>query len=288
MTTPTRGSVWELDQRSPAWHALRKGRITASVVADLLQFGGPSKAYHAWRKVLGIEDARSGEPTITECFLRELGWPVWHAVPRVEDTLNGVPAIEYGRAMEPVAALAYECLIDGPVEWQGNMVAFPPAPDDKLFMASPDAVLHRDTLLEFKCPFTRERALDKTDRLVAYWIQVQFQLYATALSRGQLVFFIPPLRDGTSGAFHIWDIAVCDDFLAEIIPVLRRGLTNGQPPTLIKSRMDDLRNRVRQHFIRTAVRRPTVIIHPEDPLLQCVDAAIVASNCSRKPSDADE
>ena len=275
------GTTWAVEQNTTAWSVLRKGRITASKAADLLGLTGPSQLTREWNELLeGYVQPVDGPLKDNLALIGADHMLVPPIRPVSHNGLNHIASIRYGRELEPWAAAAYAAYVDGPVIGAGSTVAFPPAPYDDLLMASPDAFLQHDVLLEFKCPYTRERLIPKGETpSLRYWVQVQIQLAATSLERGQLVVFVPSVRtaDGIeSGCMHIWDIVRSDAFLAEALPMLCGGLMYGQAPSLAKDRLNNFRKRVLEYVRLSSSRRPRIVFDPEHFLFEGIQPAVEA------------
>jgi putative phage-type endonuclease len=127
-------------QRTPAWHAFRTGRLTASVAAAALgksPWASPKKAY---RQILGLE------PHVSNYYM------------------------EHGREMEPVARALYARRSHAEVVETG----FWERSDCHWLGASPDALVNDDGCLEIKVSRTYYADLPE------HWrIQAQVQLLCT-------------------------------------------------------------------------------------------------------------
>ena len=127
-------------QRTPAWHAFRTGRLTASVAAAALgksPWASPKKAY---RMIIGTE------PHVSNYYM------------------------EHGRAMEPVALECFNGLVDHPARRTG----FWERSDAPWLGASPDGLIGDHGCLEIKV--SRAKHVDLPD----HWrIQAQVQLLCT-------------------------------------------------------------------------------------------------------------
>jgi len=113
----------EIPQRSPAWFALRKNKVTASNIAALLglcKYTSQSKA---------IERARGN------------------------DTFLGNLATEWGTFNEPMAIRAYEDYTHNMVQETGAHVH----PEHGWLLGSPDGLVQSDGIIEVKCPFYRRK-----------------------------------------------------------------------------------------------------------------------------------
>lgn len=136
-----------MEQRSEAWFAARKGRITASIVGRIL----------------------AGDESVMRLMARE-----WHGAER---EFTGNIATEYGVANESNAAWAYEIHTANPVEKVGFVTR------DDWAGCSPDGFVGVDGGLEIKCPFSlRDEQNPQFKTLAeqqAYYDQVQFSLWVT-------------------------------------------------------------------------------------------------------------
>lgn len=119
-----------IEQQTPEWLQMRVGMVTASRVADALDFlkkGGESAKRRNYRTEI-----------ISECLT---GRAAEHYV---------TPAMEWGIENEPVACAAYEMRLDAETDPGGFHI------HDQItrFGASPDRLIGEDGLLEIKCPTT--------------------------------------------------------------------------------------------------------------------------------------
>lgn len=121
----------EIEQGTPAWHALRCGKVTGSRIADVMAKG------------------RSGAPSASRAnYMAEL----------VVERLTGVQSeggfvsreMQWGKDNEDAAVRAYEFIHDVTTE----RIAFVDHPTIPMCGASPDRLVGADGLLEFKCPNT--------------------------------------------------------------------------------------------------------------------------------------
>jgi putative phage-type endonuclease len=122
--------IIEMEQQTAEWLEMRKGRVTASRVADVmavLKKGGESAARRNYRNELITEmlTGRSAETYVSEAMM-------------------------FGTEQEPYARAAYEMHADVMVDPGGFAV------HDTIdrFAASPDGRIGDDGLLEIKCPTT--------------------------------------------------------------------------------------------------------------------------------------
>ena len=108
-----------LEQRTNAWFAARKGKLTASNLGALL----------------GLVSWTSR----TEAYRRMMGWSVF----------QGNPACDYGIKMEDAAIASYSQETANRVEASGLHVH----KDAKWIAGSPDGLVGADGMIEVKCPF---------------------------------------------------------------------------------------------------------------------------------------
>jgi putative phage-type endonuclease len=122
--------IVDVEQQTAEWLEMRKGRVTASRVADVmavLKKGGESAARRNYRNELITEmlTGRSAETFVSEAMM-------------------------FGIEQEPYARAAYEMKADVMVDPGGFAV------HDEIdrFGASPDGLIGSDGVLEIKCPTT--------------------------------------------------------------------------------------------------------------------------------------
>lgn len=116
-------------QGSAEWHALRLGKVTASRVSDVLA------------------EIKSGEAASRANYRAEL----------IAERLTGVAAesfanaaMQWGTEQEPFARAAYEVHANELVD----QIGFIDHPRIDMSGASPDGLVGKDGLVEFKCPTT--------------------------------------------------------------------------------------------------------------------------------------
>ena len=114
------------EQGSDEWLAQRRGKVTASRVADIVMKG------QRW------------EPSRRFSYLGELlAERLGKEVPRYEN-----PQMKWGKSQEPYARQLYERQTGRQVQTTG----FVPHPTIEMSGASPDGLIDRDGLVEIKCP----------------------------------------------------------------------------------------------------------------------------------------
>lgn len=159
-----------MEQRSEAWYAARRGKVTASRIADLMA-----------RTKTGYSASRTN-------YLAEL----------LCERLTGATADSYessamiwGREKEPDAKAAYCFMTDAIVE----DVAFVDHPSITMAGASPDGFIGGDGLIEIKCPNSATHIDTLLSQVIdgKYLLQMQFQMAVTGRQWCDFVSFDPRL-----------------------------------------------------------------------------------------------
>jgi putative phage-type endonuclease len=166
-----------IEQHTAAWYEARLGRVTASRVADAIDFlksGKPSAKREAYKMEL-LQEILTGAPA--EHFVS--------------------PAMDWGISTEPRARAAYEMLKEVDVE----RIGFVLHPGIARAGASPDGLIGADGLLEIKCPTSITHLsyiTGKLDPIEQYGPQMAFQLACTERDYCDFVSFDPRLPDDFS------------------------------------------------------------------------------------------
>jgi putative phage-type endonuclease len=161
-----------IEQGTPEWHELRRGKVTASRVADILAKTktGPSASRNNYLIELALQrTTKTIQPSYTN------------------------DAMAWGTATEPQARVAYEVATHNFVD----QVPFIDHPTIKNFGCSPDGLVGADGLLEIKCPnsathweyFKYRKAPQK------YVIQMQAQMAVTGAKWCDFVSFDPRMPE---------------------------------------------------------------------------------------------
>lgn len=162
----------EIIQGSPAWFAIRLGKVTASRIADL------------------TATTKSGWGASRKNYLADLA----------AERLTGVPAIsftnaamQWGTETEPLARVAYQFFQDAEVE----QIGFVPHPTISMAGASPDGLIGADGLVEIKCPSTATHIDTLLGREIPskYLQQMQFQMACTGRQWCDFVSFDPRMPE---------------------------------------------------------------------------------------------
>jgi putative phage-type endonuclease len=161
-----------IEQGTSEWHELRRGKVTASRVADILAKTktGPSASRQNYLIELALQrTTKTIEPSYTNA------------------------AMEWGTATEPQARVAYEVATNNFVD----QVAFVDHPTIKWFGCSPDGLVGKDGLLEIKCPnsATHWEYFKAKEPPKKYFIQMQAQMAVTGAKWCDFVSFDPRMPE---------------------------------------------------------------------------------------------
>ena len=172
MTTFTTEDRIAVQQGTAEWHEMRRGKVTASRVADILAKTktGPSASRQNYLIELALQrTTKTIEPSYTNA------------------------AMEWGTATEPQARVAYEVATVNFVD----QVPFIDHPIIKGFGCSPDGLVGKDGLLEIKCPnsATHWEYFKAKEPPKKYWIQMQAQMAVTGAKWCDFVSFDPRMPE---------------------------------------------------------------------------------------------
>ena len=161
-----------VQQGTPEWLELRRGKVTASRVADILAKTktGPSASRQNYLIELALQrTTKTIEPSYTNA------------------------AMEWGTATEPQARVAYEVNTHNFVD----QVPFIDHPTIKGFGCSPDGLVGADGLLEIKCPnsATHWEYFKSKEPPKKYFIQMQAQMAVTGAKWCDFVSFDPRMPE---------------------------------------------------------------------------------------------
>jgi putative phage-type endonuclease len=171
MTTFTTEDRVAVQQGTDEWHELRRGKVTASRVADILA------------------KTKTGPSASRQNYLIEL------ALQRVTKTIEPSytnAAMEWGTMTEPQARVAYEVATHNFVD----QVAFVNHPTIEWFGCSPDGLVG-DGLIEIKCPnsATHWEYYKAKEPPKKYFIQMQAQMACTGAKWCDFVSFDPRMPE---------------------------------------------------------------------------------------------
>jgi putative phage-type endonuclease len=160
-----------IEQGTPEWHELRRGKVTASRVADILA------------------RTKTGPSASRQNYLIEL------ALQRITKTIEPSytnAAMEWGTATEPQARVAYEVKTGNFVD----QVAFIDHPTIEGFGCSPDGLVG-ENLIEIKCPnsATHWEYFKAKEPPKKYFIQMQAQMAVTGAKSCDFVSFDPRMPE---------------------------------------------------------------------------------------------
>lgn len=141
-----------IEQRTPAWHEARKGRVTGSIVGA----------------ILGLSPYMTRDDALRSMVRAALDAPT---------EFTGNAATEWGTAMEAGAVAEFE------METSERVDAAPFVPFEDWLGASPDGYVSDGRLLEVKCPYGLRNDPAPTFKLPQelphYEAQMQVQMYVT-------------------------------------------------------------------------------------------------------------
>jgi putative phage-type endonuclease len=196
-----------VEQRSAAWHAHRKGRITGSLVAAAVGISRYKSRKKWWREMRGLEPP-----------------------------FEGNPATEWGSKWEDAAISAYE-------EVTGNLVSssgFMTRKGDAWWGASLDGKVGDDGIIEAKCPHRRTLYAD-----IAPWYMAQCQSNMLVSGRSWCDYFcyVPPEdHDGNEaeGGIRVWRVEASKEYQEVLDGLVRKAFARFVlkiPPAHLKDRM---------------------------------------------------
>lgn len=157
-----------LVQRTPAWHAARKGKLTASNVGAALGLCPWTSRQQAYNRAMGLER-----------FLGELFNEIVGHVPASRLTLRpllytGNDATRWGTANEPNGILGYTASTGNIVDATGLHVH----KSTSWLAGSPDGLIGTVGMLEVKCPYWRKKDGSRIHKAVPahYYMQINLCL----------------------------------------------------------------------------------------------------------------
>lgn len=161
-----------IEQGTTEWLELRKGRVTASRVADILAKtkNGPSASRQNYLIELALQRVTGViEPSYTN------------------------DAMKWGTETEPQARVAYEVKTGNFVD----QVPFIDHPNIEWFGCSPDGLVGTDGLIEIKCPnsATHWATIKSGEPPAKYVIQMQTQMACTGAEWCDFVSFDPRMPE---------------------------------------------------------------------------------------------
>ena len=161
-----------IEQGTVEWHELRRGKVTASRVADILS------------------KTKTGASASRQNYLIELA--LQRTTKTIEPSYTNA-AMEWGTATEPQARVAYEVSTNNFVD----QVPFIDHHKIQGFGCSPDGLVGADGLLEIKCPnsATHWEYFKAKEPPKKYFIQMQAQMAVTGAKWCDFVSFDPRMPE---------------------------------------------------------------------------------------------
>lgn len=159
-------STAALQQRSPAWHAARRGKLTASNIGSVLGLCPWTNRQTAYNRAMGLDKF------LGQCLNAAIGHvPVSRL--KVSPLLYaGNDATRWGTANESNGILAYTAHTGNVVDATGLHV-------DKTnawIAGSPDGLIGTEGMLEVKCPFWRKKNGSRLHMQIPSYYYMQMNL----------------------------------------------------------------------------------------------------------------
>jgi len=158
-----------MQQRTPAWHAARKGKLTASNVGAALGLCPWTTRLQAYNRAMGVDRFVGKE------FTEALGRSAPSANPLLRALLGaGNDATRWGTNNESNGILAYSAHTGNLVENTGLHVH----PYSPWLAGSPDGLIGTEGLLEVKCPYWKKKNGSRLHKEVPthYYMQINLCL----------------------------------------------------------------------------------------------------------------
>ena len=161
-----------LQQRTPAWHAARRGKLTASNIGAAVGMCPWTSRQQAFNRAMGID--RFQGKAFNAALGREQLPP--HALHRILCGA-GNDATRWGTAHESDGILAYSAHTGNLVDNTGLHVH----PTHSWLAGSPDGLVGTEGLIEVKCPYYRKRDGTRVHKEIPayYYLQMNLCLEAT-------------------------------------------------------------------------------------------------------------
>lgn len=158
--------IHNLEQNTPEWYAVRSGKFTASMFADLFASKSTDKYQNAVYRVAYERVTGEQAPTYTNAIM------------------------ERGHELEPIARESYELETFNLVEQVGFCEL------SEWVGCSPDGLVGNDGMIEIKCPAynTFIRYINAGTLPSTYFYQVHGQMYVTGRKWVDFVAYHPPFK----------------------------------------------------------------------------------------------
>lgn len=161
-------SMASLQQRSPAWHAARKGKLTASNVGAALGLCPWTSRQEAYNRAMGLDRFLGKVWTEHVESPSKLMRPLLYA---------GNEATRWGTKNEANGILAYSAHTGNLVKATGLHTH----PISSWLAGSPDGLIGTEGLLEVKCPFWKKKDGSRLHKVIPdhYYLQMNLCLECT-------------------------------------------------------------------------------------------------------------
>jgi putative phage-type endonuclease len=198
MTTFTTEDRIAVEQGTPEWHELRRGKVTASRVSDILA------------------KTKTGASASRQNYLIELA--LQRTTKTIEPSYTNA-AMEWGTQTEPQARVAYEVNTHNFVD----QVPFVNHPAIEGFGCSPDGIVG-EGLIEIKCPnsATHWEYFKAKEPPKKYFIQMQAQMACTGAKWCDFISFDPRMPERSQ--LLIVNVPRDDAFIAEMEEEIKQFL----------------------------------------------------------------
>ena len=190
-----------IEQGTLEWHELRRGKVTASRVADILA------------------KTKTGPSASRNNYLIELA--LQRVTKTIEESYTNA-AMEHGIQTEPQARVAYEVSTGNFVD----QVAFIDHPSIAGFGCSPDGLITgKNALIEIKCPnsATHWSYIKDNKPPQKYFIQMQAQMAVTGAEYCDFVSFDPRMPERSQ--LLIVNVPRDDEFIANMEAEIKQFLS---------------------------------------------------------------
>jgi len=182
-------AVESLQQRTPAWHAARRGKLTASNLGSALGLCPWTSRQQAYNRALGLERFVGAQfklilgiereycfctgmcnDACVRCLKQSQALRKW----RARITGVGNDATRYGTQNEPNGILAYSAHTGNVVQNTGLHVH----PHTSWLAGSPDGLIGTEGMLEVKCPYWMKKNGSRLHKEIPahYYLQVNLCL----------------------------------------------------------------------------------------------------------------
>jgi len=161
-----------LQQRTPAWHAARRGKLTASNLGAAMGLCPWTSRNQAFQRAMGLDrfEGKALRDAIGTAPVSEFRRAVLGA---------GNDATRWGQTHESDGILAYSAHTGNLVDATGLHVH----PSSSWLAGSPDGLIGTDGLLEVKCPYWRRRDGTRVHATIPSYYYMQLNLCLECTNR---------------------------------------------------------------------------------------------------------